>query len=231
MGLFYVNMPLLYGEGGAKAFSRLQEEIMKGTEDYTLFAWSAQVKLPSGIQLGLLADSPQDFGNPEGYLQRGWQYSDLRVSSPAEFSSLHGLPRRGQLQEFQDDPPYVTSRGLSISLLVGQGRTDEYFACLYCPRELNRELLWPCVTLRKLENGLLLYGRTRAHEIMFLTTEQIQTFKYSTIYIAQAAPKDDQLRNFNLSVVPYLPIRRIGQLAHFFPAVRQYRPVDQLAPN
>jgi hypothetical protein len=33
------------------------------------------------------------------------------------------------------------------------------------------------------------------------------------------------------SVVPHLPIKRIGQLAHFFPAVRQYQPVDQLAPN
>jgi hypothetical protein len=33
------------------------------------------------------------------------------------------------------------------------------------------------------------------------------------------------------SVVPRLPIRPFGQLAHFFPALRQYRPVDQLVPN
>jgi hypothetical protein len=33
------------------------------------------------------------------------------------------------------------------------------------------------------------------------------------------------------SVVPHLPIRRIGQLADFFAAKRQYRPVDQLVPN
>jgi hypothetical protein len=32
-------------------------------------------------------------------------------------------------------------------------------------------------------------------------------------------------------VVPRLPIRPFGQLAHFFPALRQYRPVDQLVPN
>ncbi|PMD57602.1 HET-domain-containing protein, partial [Hyaloscypha bicolor E] len=38
LGLFEVNMPLLYGEG-ARAFIRLQEEIIKETDDQSLFAW------------------------------------------------------------------------------------------------------------------------------------------------------------------------------------------------
>lgn len=38
MGLFDVHMPLLYGEGH-KAFVRLQEEIMKDSQDQSLFAW------------------------------------------------------------------------------------------------------------------------------------------------------------------------------------------------
>jgi hypothetical protein len=37
-GLFNVNLPLLYGEGGNKAFFRLQEAIMKESNDLTLFA-------------------------------------------------------------------------------------------------------------------------------------------------------------------------------------------------
>ncbi len=40
MGIFDVNMPMLYGEG-SKAFTRLQEEIMKETDDHSLFAWKA----------------------------------------------------------------------------------------------------------------------------------------------------------------------------------------------
>ena len=40
LGLFDVNMPLLYGEGGKKAFIRLHEEIMKNFDDHTLFAWT-----------------------------------------------------------------------------------------------------------------------------------------------------------------------------------------------
>ncbi|KAI0008725.1 HET-domain-containing protein [Xylariaceae sp. FL0662B] len=39
MGLFNVNMPLLYGEGAHRAFLRLQGEIAKLTNDQSLFAY------------------------------------------------------------------------------------------------------------------------------------------------------------------------------------------------
>ncbi|KAB5580057.1 heterokaryon incompatibility protein-domain-containing protein [Coniochaeta sp. 2T2.1] len=38
MGIFNVHLPLLYGEGH-RAFIRLQEEILKTTNDHTLFIW------------------------------------------------------------------------------------------------------------------------------------------------------------------------------------------------
>ncbi|KAI5998206.1 heterokaryon incompatibility protein-domain-containing protein, partial [Pisolithus albus] len=38
MGLFGVNMPMLYGEGG-KAFQRLQLEIIRISSDHSIFAW------------------------------------------------------------------------------------------------------------------------------------------------------------------------------------------------
>lgn len=38
LGLFDIHMPMLYGEG-TKAFARLQQEIMKSTDDCTLLAW------------------------------------------------------------------------------------------------------------------------------------------------------------------------------------------------
>jgi ankyrin repeat protein len=55
MGIFGVNMPMLYGEG-EKAFIRLQEEIMKVSDDYSLFAWESFQGHGS-----LLAASPADF--------------------------------------------------------------------------------------------------------------------------------------------------------------------------
>jgi hypothetical protein len=59
LGLFSIHMPLLYGEG-PKAFIRLQEEILKTTDDYSLFAWRAQDPTPSTYR-GLLARSPLEF--------------------------------------------------------------------------------------------------------------------------------------------------------------------------
>ncbi|KAF8884907.1 heterokaryon incompatibility protein-domain-containing protein, partial [Gymnopilus junonius] len=39
LGIFGVNMLTLYGEEGQNAFIRLQHEIMKSSDDHTLFAW------------------------------------------------------------------------------------------------------------------------------------------------------------------------------------------------
>ena len=58
LGLFDVNMPLLYGEGGAKAFRRLQEEILKKSEDHTLFVWRPSIWDKDG---GLLASVPSRY--------------------------------------------------------------------------------------------------------------------------------------------------------------------------
>ena len=41
LGIFDVNIPLIYGEG-AKAFYRLQEEIIKYNDDESIFAWGRQ---------------------------------------------------------------------------------------------------------------------------------------------------------------------------------------------
>jgi hypothetical protein len=60
LGLFNVHMPLLYGEG-SQAFVRLQEEIMKKSDDQTIFAWS-QSDMNRQYR-GLLASSPREFEN------------------------------------------------------------------------------------------------------------------------------------------------------------------------
>lgn len=58
MGIFRVNMPMLYGEGEEHAFFRLQEEIMKVSDDHSLFAWR---DFSSETLCGLLARSPRAF--------------------------------------------------------------------------------------------------------------------------------------------------------------------------
>lgn len=56
LGLFDVNMPMLYGEG-TKAFVRLQEEIIKILDDQTIFAWTSGTNSYKGV----LAPAPSCF--------------------------------------------------------------------------------------------------------------------------------------------------------------------------
>ena len=59
LGLFQINMPMLYGEGRVHAFMRLQEAIYRSTHDHSLFLF--RYSLHTGDSQPLLADSPTRF--------------------------------------------------------------------------------------------------------------------------------------------------------------------------
>jgi hypothetical protein len=59
LGLFNVNMVMLYGEGGPRAFHRLQEEIMKYSTDQKFLAWSPSKQ--NWSRMPVLTDSPAAF--------------------------------------------------------------------------------------------------------------------------------------------------------------------------
>jgi hypothetical protein len=105
MGLFNVNMPMLYGEGN-KAFIRLQEKIMKYSDDHSLFAWTAPSIHPELFH-GLLADSPNDFANSGDIVP----YHD-------------GGPRT---------PFSLSNKGLCIDLHLSRHEGDIFVAALSCP--------------------------------------------------------------------------------------------------
>ena len=92
LGLFDVNMPLLYGEGKVKAFRRLQEEIMKISEDETIFAWDSVESVPDASSTSALARDPKDF----------WESRHL-IPFPSSGPNM---------------PYTMTHRGLRIWLLV-----------------------------------------------------------------------------------------------------------------
>ena len=60
LGIFDINMPLLYGEG-RKAFMRLQLEIIRKSDDETIFAWPSHDTYRT--QQGMLASWPTWFTN------------------------------------------------------------------------------------------------------------------------------------------------------------------------
>lgn len=70
LGLFDVNMPLLYGEG-TYAFQRLQHEILLRLRDDSIYAWSHDnLHDPDLDEASVLAPSPAKFAWANGVVQR-----------------------------------------------------------------------------------------------------------------------------------------------------------------
>ncbi|KAF5013396.1 hypothetical protein FDECE_584 [Fusarium decemcellulare] len=72
LGIFDINMPMIYGEG-FKAFVRLQEEIIRTTNDLSIFAWTRHNNSTNDQTpyQNFLAEGPEDFAS----------CSDLRLAT------------------------------------------------------------------------------------------------------------------------------------------------------
>ena len=107
LGLFDVHMPLLDGEG-RKAFRRLQEKILKKTDDLSLLAWY-----------------------PEGPRKRE-EIREIWARIPAEFSWIvRGKVRIRVLGQF-DNQIEITSKGVRAAKGVVINRGASYILDLRC---------------------------------------------------------------------------------------------------
>ncbi|KAK4450845.1 heterokaryon incompatibility protein-domain-containing protein [Podospora aff. communis PSN243] len=102
LGLFDINMPLLYGEG-YRAFARLQEEIIKSTDDHSIFAWT----IPRQVLLR---------GSLDGaVLYIDWTPHPVLAPSPQYFAGGGSVV----LTKREDgEPSGLTKHGLRIDLLL-----------------------------------------------------------------------------------------------------------------
>jgi hypothetical protein len=119
MGIFDVNMPLLYGEG-KKAFARLQEAIMKTSDDQSLFAWG----LPAEVKT--MQQFLDSYETPPVANWRG-----LFADSPSEFTHCDQIH---VLEDVESTvPPIVSNNGVRIELQLKQHEhTNVQFAVIYC---------------------------------------------------------------------------------------------------
>ncbi|KAI6022080.1 heterokaryon incompatibility protein-domain-containing protein [Pisolithus marmoratus] len=137
LGLFGVNMPLLYGEG-SKAFQRLQLEIIRVSSDHSIFAWNPKGHLK---RLGsVLADDPSYFRGCHD-IERGHDFLDTlgaymrrdMLGRTIDRAKLVLLRRRMRsLQFFRWD---VTNLGIQMTLPVLPNREDprtDFTAILPC---------------------------------------------------------------------------------------------------
>jgi hypothetical protein len=157
LGIFDINMPLLYGEGD-KAFIRLQEEILKGTDDHSIFAWGAEEQNPESPKTGtgILAKHPSLFHCA---------------------ATIEPHPTQG-------GPYSITNKGVQIRLpLLATQNPGEFLAVLGCHEEND---LRGSIGLFLLEIDKEEKQYVRFHQdIRFLTVEQSAGAKHRTIFISR----------------------------------------------
>ncbi|KAK5655205.1 hypothetical protein OQA88_6104 [Cercophora sp. LCS_1] len=231
LGIFKVHMPLIYGEG-SRAFFRLQKEIMKITEDYTMLAWGLSKHLSNkhhwrvqGIAPGdrrrPLADSPNDF---ELHNRSAWTYSSL-------IQTLHDpTPSKNNSKsaaDHDDTPPLMTSRGLRLSLLIRYtARAGDVYAYINChTTKPGTSTPSPvCLVLRYQGNTNIYEGSDNPNNNFHLldSDKELGSFTRKTIYIS-ASTSDVEAslgRNHrmlslekNLYVLDKPRLPRVGEIA------------------
>lgn len=138
LGIFGINMPLLYGEG-VNAFLRLQEEIMKRSDDQTLLAWSHQDDDPE--DLGVLATSPAAF-------------SECREFVACDVGTL--------------TPPFqITNKGLVIEMPISSdGFKHGRYGVLQCGIRQNPTAMI-AIPLDNRRNGLYVRRKKPLHTVNY----------------------------------------------------------------
>ncbi|KAK0657905.1 heterokaryon incompatibility protein-domain-containing protein [Cercophora newfieldiana] len=190
MGIFNVNMPMLYGEGN-KAFIRLQEEILKQCEDQSLFTWIASAESARRAPFrGLLASSPAEFSGCQDVVP---------------FPSISGCPI----------PVAPTSRGIPLtsSVQLVAGTTSESgtaYISLNCQR-LGGEDVYEPILLELVRLGGDQYLRGSPDRVYHL--EDIRDLKTTestaTVYVARSAHESEIRKMPQLELQHAFSIRKL----------------------
>jgi hypothetical protein len=157
MGLFEINMPLLYGEG-RKAFRRLQEAVLKSSADQSIFAWEHGERYHPNV-----STVKSSYGGPGRRLQFG-QYEDpvsMPNFAPAPYAfqplrlqQVHSHREMGgRLVSLTSDGHVALQGILGKCRLVPNYRGFQlYFVALSCHLD-GDPLSWVVMLLTKVPSG------------------------------------------------------------------------------
>lgn len=147
-GLFDVNMPLIYGEGN-NAFRRLQEDIIRRSNDSTIFAREPSADPPWNH--GLFAASPREFAVYRDKFPNLTRMESLDLGlcgvRPEYALTNSGLRLHASLEAALHPDPYYISQGRGESYLLKLGSVST------SPQPCDTIL---AITLLKIGAGLFL---------------------------------------------------------------------------
>ena len=166
LGIFQVNMPMLYGEGD-RAFFRLQEEILKCSTDFSIFAWRQRIS---------------DTRKHRGILS----------CHPEEFQDVGDCTRiRHMLSQLEEPEAVITSKGLRIeatSIIMGKplGQPDPWYEHMMDTRPT-------IVPERFLHLGCAINGRSVFIRLQLLNgTTFVRSMPDHLFYLTQYRRSKDQ---------------------------------------
>lgn len=139
MGILGVNMPTLYGEG-FRAFTRLQQEILRTSNDHSIFTWQRK-----SLAAGLLAESPDEFFHSSEWVPLDYQIfvDTFGISNPKPDFAMTNFGLHIQLPL----APIPGFEGYQIAFLA----CTKLFDDMSGPRiDLNS---WPAIILRQSSGG------------------------------------------------------------------------------
>jgi len=172
LGIFGVNMPILYGEG-SKSFIRLQEQIIKVSSDHSIFAWEGFGD--AELQVGsVLAENPSAFARSTKIVLDSKRRQELCVLS---FRSL--LMR---LPVIAPNLPWKHEKGLYSIALLPCKSTDDPLRLLGLPlTKLAPERAWKRIWGRTF--GFVKVDQTQAKRA------EIQTIELDVKFQSPVDPK------------------------------------------
>jgi hypothetical protein len=162
LGIFDIYMPLLYGEG-ERAFVRLQQEIVKVTDDESIFAWKSKDNNVFSWR-SLFAQSPSEFEHA-AYIVPAT--TDRRKSHETTASGLVRVWLPLISPSYPPQLPKVSLQGPSVSddlsMRIDGTDANECLAILNCQ---DISFLGQCIVLKLRKVGQDEYLRIDAHKVV-----------------------------------------------------------------
>jgi hypothetical protein len=164
LGVFGINMPIVYGEG-KNAFRRLQLELMKASHDQTIFAWKLKIPFDYVYATGILASSPEEFAGSNDIVE---YYKADESIEPFSMTNI-GIQIKLPLVKFEDG-------------VINTRRKDEYLAVLNCRRSSqDQPELRLAIHLQRTNQSTQTFVRLRSSSLAYFN--ELDIIEFSTIYL------------------------------------------------